>query len=245
MNTNRRGFTLIELLVVIAIIAILAAILFPVFANARERGRQAQCLSNLKQLGNAVLMYTNDNNGSVPFVQNVPNASSPKMNWAGCTTDGGYWCYPEKGSLYQYTKEVKVYLCPSDKNRQANPLNVTPPAGKSLRDYPLSYAMNSTLTYLSGANSGTAKKLDTFPKDPARMLLLINESRQVDGSTNPNVGINDGIFVPTSSGRDLPSKQHYDGTTVLYLDFHAKRVSYNELQAERADPNQPWVWPDN
>src|SRR5436305_1411609 len=57
---GRRGFTLIELLVVIAIIAILAAILFPVFAQAREKARQAMCLSNLKQIGNGFMMYVQD-----------------------------------------------------------------------------------------------------------------------------------------------------------------------------------------
>jgi prepilin-type N-terminal cleavage/methylation domain-containing protein len=61
-----RGFTLIELLVVIAIIAILAAILFPVFAKAREKARQTSCLSNLKQLSLAILQYTNDNNETYP-----------------------------------------------------------------------------------------------------------------------------------------------------------------------------------
>ena len=60
MPRCRRGFTLIELLVVIAIIAILAAILFPVFAQAREAARKATCLSNLKQIGEAVMMYTQD-----------------------------------------------------------------------------------------------------------------------------------------------------------------------------------------
>jgi len=60
MRLLRRGFTLIELLVVIAIIAILAAILFPVFAQAREKARQTSCLSNLKQSGTATLMYVQD-----------------------------------------------------------------------------------------------------------------------------------------------------------------------------------------
>ena len=63
---ERRGFTLIELLVVIAIIAILAAILFPVFAKAREKARQTSCLSNLKQIGTSVLMYTQDFGGDIP-----------------------------------------------------------------------------------------------------------------------------------------------------------------------------------
>src|SRR5437762_4120123 len=65
---RRVGFTLIELLVVIAIIAILAAILFPVFAQARSKARQATCISNLKQLGNAMLMYVQDFDETFPFV---------------------------------------------------------------------------------------------------------------------------------------------------------------------------------
>src|SRR5437763_14539096 len=69
MRRNRKAaFTLIELLVVIAIIAIIAAILFPVFARAREKARQATCLSNLKQLGAAVMMYMSDYDEAFPFV---------------------------------------------------------------------------------------------------------------------------------------------------------------------------------
>ena len=66
MHLKRRGFTLIELLVVIAIIAILAAILFPVFAKAREKARQTSCLSNLKQIGLATLQYVQDYGGRMP-----------------------------------------------------------------------------------------------------------------------------------------------------------------------------------
>ena len=67
----KKGFTLIELLVVIAIIAILAAILFPVFAKAREKARQTACLSNLKQLGTAMMMYTIDFDDQLPATRQV------------------------------------------------------------------------------------------------------------------------------------------------------------------------------
>ncbi len=77
---HRRGFTLIELLVVIAIIAILAAILFPVFMAARENARRGQCTSNLKQIGNALQMYRDNNNGTNPSIWHGSGGSTLEMN---------------------------------------------------------------------------------------------------------------------------------------------------------------------
>ncbi len=71
----RKGFTLIELLVVIAIIAILAAILFPVFAKAREKARQTSCLSNMKQIGLASMMYAQD------YDERLPGSCGPRTDW--------------------------------------------------------------------------------------------------------------------------------------------------------------------
>lgn len=89
----RRGFTLIELLVVIAIIAILAAILFPVFARAREKARQSSCLSNVKQLCTAALMYAQDYDDRLPFASNY----------------GQYWYMV----LQPYVKNSQLFVCPS------------------------------------------------------------------------------------------------------------------------------------
>lgn len=100
-SATRKGFTLIELLVVIAIIAILAAILFPVFARAREKARQASCQSNLKQLGLAIVQYTNDYDGT------YPRAWVESTGWA---TGSGNWML----DVQPYTKSLQVFRCPSD-----------------------------------------------------------------------------------------------------------------------------------
>ena len=99
-RTNRKGFTLIELLVVIAIIAILAAILFPVFAQAREKARQTSCLSNMKQLGVAVAMYAQDYDGSLSQTSWELGSFKAKIQWS-------YLLQP-------YVKNLQIFVCPSD-----------------------------------------------------------------------------------------------------------------------------------
>jgi prepilin-type N-terminal cleavage/methylation domain-containing protein/prepilin-type processing-associated H-X9-DG protein len=104
----RRGFTLIELLVVIAIIAILAAILFPVFAQARAAARKTSCLSNLKQLGTGMMMYTQDYDEKFPswnwgFFCNGGNAGQARDSSA-------FWT----AAILPYVKNTGVYRCPDD-----------------------------------------------------------------------------------------------------------------------------------
>jgi len=102
------GFTLIELLVVIAIIAILAAILFPVFARAREKARQTSCLNNMKQMALAVHMYAQDYDETLPFAT-MWTGGSPAGAFSGYTS---YLIWPDL--LYPYVKNRQVFICPSN-----------------------------------------------------------------------------------------------------------------------------------
>ncbi len=107
MSARARGFTLIELLVVIAIIAILAAILFPVFATAREKARQTSCLSNLKQTALAVLMYTQDYDENYPKSEFVD-----QNNWGAWPANHYLWS--SVLCVQPYMKNRDIFRCPND-----------------------------------------------------------------------------------------------------------------------------------
>src|SRR5687768_6175869 len=108
---RRHGFTLIELLVVIAIIAILAAILFPVFAQAREKARQTSCLSNIKQLATGMQMYVDDHDEQFPTLVNYCNH---KPQQAFGDTHVAFWHWAVM--VQPYVKNKAVFKCPSFPN---------------------------------------------------------------------------------------------------------------------------------
>lgn len=124
-NQRRAGFTLIELLVVIAIIAVLAGILFPVFAAARGKARSARCLANLKQIGNAMQMYMDDYDGLYPWAIDPADQNQPTI-WSGYPApapfygDTNWWQWmPQLPLLWQvldpYVKSKEIWHCPADK----------------------------------------------------------------------------------------------------------------------------------
>lgn len=106
-HTDRTGFTLIELLVVIAVIAMLAAILFPVFLGAKEKSRQATCISNLKQISSAWQLYADSNNGRACPSYQLSNGQIAAWDFA--STSSGYVL----GLLGDYTRSRALYSCPS------------------------------------------------------------------------------------------------------------------------------------
>ncbi len=198
----RAGFTLIELLVVIAIIAILAAILFPVFQRVRENARRTACLSNMKQLGLAVTQYTQDYDELYPGAVKGSGGAIMPGGWNYYTTFGAGATLPvfdmTLGSIYSYTKSKGIYLCPDDS------------AGQTAGD---SYALSSCVaTSPIGTPLAPGKALSQFD-NPSGTLLLTEESAGTSTTTN------DAYLL---YGTDTVSLRHTGGSNVLFTDGHAK-----------------------
>jgi prepilin-type N-terminal cleavage/methylation domain-containing protein/prepilin-type processing-associated H-X9-DG protein len=199
----RRGFTLIELLVVIAIIAILAAILFPVFAKAREKARQASCLSNLKQIGTACMMYMQDYDERFPY-----SVSDFLVN----DTRGIV------SQLTPYIKNSQIWRCPSATADTTAP----PPA-----DYPwCSYFANGVLFYL-GVSQATVQR----PADGI-MFWEFYQARGYSylRPTSSPVSLTTATWGGTiSAGRY--GNIHNDGANATFADGHAKWLKESNFSA--------------
>lgn len=130
VRKSRQGFTLIELLVVIAIIAVLAAILFPVFARAREQARASSCLANLKELGTACQMYLQDNDGIYPTAyyeatEQIGDATAELYCGHDTIADAAHVTYVQNASVWSqlnpYIKNQGIWKCPSDSGMKTTP----------------------------------------------------------------------------------------------------------------------------
>ena len=223
-RTRKHGFTLIELLVVIAIIAILAAILFPVFAKAREKARQITCASNEKQIGLGILQYVQDFDETYP-VNNGPSEGSNCCGWADAITP--------------YTKASGIFKCPDDPSSFAAP------------QVAISYAINFNLIYLTGGNGLTAVSLARQSAPASTILVMEVQGRPYDPTANyggdysPSGNLSGGFWgggLPNNNGAyatgDPPGKTltlipagtiHTSGSNFLACDGHVKYLTPSRI----------------
>jgi prepilin-type N-terminal cleavage/methylation domain-containing protein/prepilin-type processing-associated H-X9-DG protein len=199
-DVSPRAFTLVELLTVIAIMALLAAILFPVFSRARENGRRASCAANLKQLGLAFGQYCQDADEKLPLSTDGAAGQGRIGGWTYFENFSAPTTFkPELGSLFAYTKNTQIYMCPSDAEGRAH--------GQS-------YASNSCVFEPTVGGSSIGKSLSHF--DSTSNWMLLGE----EGSGDPYTASTDDGYI--LHGINLFSKRHFDGSMILYLDGHVK-----------------------
>ncbi|MBC8104448.1 MAG: prepilin-type N-terminal cleavage/methylation domain-containing protein [Cytophagales bacterium] len=236
---NRNAFTLIELLVVIAIIAILAAILFPVFSQAREKARQTACLSNLKQIGNAMSLYASDYDDGLPaWVEGYAKAG-PGLPSGGSLGADGYW----QAKLQPYVKNgnpdpgdslgadnTGVWNCPNLGIKQERMYS---PPGQTRLSY--SYGMSGSVSYsnypsisgVTGAATALGAAYYRFPFQfevwSVASTVYAGDGGQ-SGRLYPSYGyktFQERAKGTPSSSWEVPDR-HNGGGNYIFMDGHAK-----------------------
>jgi prepilin-type N-terminal cleavage/methylation domain-containing protein/prepilin-type processing-associated H-X9-DG protein len=216
MSTTQKAFTLIELLVVIAIIAILAAILFPVFAQAREKARTVSCLSNFKQLGTALSMYFQDYDERVLPRYNACPSTGP----AATPDDHTLWTF----TLQPYIKNQQIMVCPSAQDSKYGDTWNT-------RSY-ISEGYNQTISGWYWTNSPPSNPacgspiLPALPQIsyPAKNVMFADSwSGDLASGSRGYLFGNTGMNVPyTAAPAGSFAARHNEGTNLTFFDGHAK-----------------------
>ena len=242
-NNKYQGFTLIELLVVIAIIAILAAILFPVFAQAREKARQITCASNEKQIGLALAQYTQDWDETYPLANYIPDPSTGingYINWqyeVDPYVKGGYPVGNKDLTSGSTGQHLSVWFCPDwDRtndlfwNDGVTPVGVAPSTATPSKSYLINENYLGAYVYTgAGPNTDFAKpsaSISVF-KTPAQ-TVLVAEGRgntvNTSGNDTPGATLSGTNSVASTDYGNYVSgrTRHSGGSNYLFVDGHVK-----------------------
>jgi len=222
---GQRAFTLIELLVVIAIIAILAALLLPALTQAKSKGGQTACLSNLRQLQTGWEMYLGDHHNVMPENKmtgvGLLGCESTSNSWVvGNTQASADLVFIQQGSLYSYAPNPGVYHCPSDRSTLFG--SDTP----RRRSYSMDSYLNGGLDVriYGGLLPGNVLNSSDLLPSPARVFVLLDENEAT---------IEDGVYLlyrePADFWQNGPAHRHNQGANLSFADGHAEhwRWKYN------------------
>lgn len=234
-----KAFTLIEILVTIAIISILAAILFPVFARARESARRASCMSNLKQIGLGMMMYVQDYDETYPLSNTggtQTDTSMPGRHFA--TTTSGECeanCISWMDLVYPYVKSIQLFVCPSVREEAYPSYGYNgafgSPTNKTRYDYDLYYG---SARLPNGGYHPT--KLAQVTR-PAEVIMNMEYNYSASVWITPNSIRNSALPTAAESSR-LRTIPHLQGMNVAYADGHVKWMSANQIVASIGPNNE-------
>jgi prepilin-type N-terminal cleavage/methylation domain-containing protein/prepilin-type processing-associated H-X9-DG protein len=227
-TTKIKAFTLIELLVVIAIISILAAILFPVFARARENARRTSCLSNLKQQGLAVMMYTQDYDEQLPMNAATGIGEQPDKPWQNDNL--AKWFWPQ--FLYPYTKSMQVAYCPSSTStyNSSSPLYINYGANRNVIGQSRAYSLAT-----AGAPANTYMLMDSGNILMYPEMAISSDSWFYYVPGQGDAGSNCTSTAADTAGNALPdckSGRHFNGVNIAFVDGHVKWLKTQTVVAE-------------
>jgi len=221
----RKAFTLIELLVVIAVITVLMAVLMPALQRAREQGKRAVCMSNVKQFGLSWVLYADEND------QRIVNACTGENTEGHNDREEPCWLYYwnnydeqqcidgiQRGALWPYVGQLKIYKCPTGIRGEAN-------------TYAIVDAMNGAMSSIPGVPRELYIKRRSQIKRPGERMVFVDEGKTSMQSWT--------IHYDRESWWDIPPTRHGQGTNFNFADGHAEYWKWEDMRTVKVARQEP------